>query len=184
LATQLPRQGLVSLQCNDLSQVIGRNQQSALLQLIELLEPSVILLDDVDRITGEDKHEKDLLYLLAQRAYKEPLVIIGTANKLHNIPTALRRPGRFDETIIQSCPTIQQTSEVIKLHVEEMGTKLSQDNINKLSSWAYGLTPAYLREIAKQATIYTVEELENVIIKMKGLSPDEYPSEDWATTGF
>ena len=178
LSKQLPSQGLISISCGDLDELLNQGQNSKILQLIDLLDAPVVLLDDVDRISDVNKHEKDLLHLLSQRTSR-PSVLVGTANDLGSISAALRRPGRFDEIIVQPCPTIEQTVEIIKLHVEEAGTRLSTNNINRLAEWAYGLTPAYLKEIAQQATIYEIEELENVIKKMKGLCIDAYTEENW-----
>ena len=139
--------------------IISKNGTEGILSLkniLKLAPASVILLDDIDRVGDHTS----LLGLMEQihREYKE-LTILATVNDILKLPNALKRPGRFDEIIEILPPSSSERESLLKMFCEHFGVRLSNQNINSLVSVTEGLTGAFLKEIAQQASILPVKEV-------------------------
>ena len=137
-------------------------------KIFRILSPTVVLFDDIDRI--EDRHLDMLLGTIeGLNRYKGSgeLIIIGSVNNLSALPAAMRRPGRFDEIILFDYPTEEQREEIIKGYLTLFGTRLANDYVDKMVKLTDKMTPAYIREIALQASIVSFEKIPSIIEHMK-----------------
>lgn len=133
--------------------------------LIQSLAPAVLLFDDIDRV--QEFHLNTMLGLVERIYHKcSKTVFFGTVNDLSKLPDALTRPERFDDIIQIDPPEEEDRFKIIKGYCEEFGTRLSDDSVQKLAEKSEGLTPAYLKEIARRATILSFERLEKHVDNM------------------
>lgn len=137
-------------------------------KVFKALSPSVILFDDMDRISDRGL---DLLLgtIEAVNRYKGSgeIVIMGSVNHLNNLPEPMKRPGRFDEIILFEKPDLEQRKNIIKVYLDELKTRLKDDYLNELAEMTEDMTPAYLKEVAFQAHVRSFEELEAVVDHMR-----------------
>lgn len=125
---------------------IGRNSWEL---LNKMLQPDVIVIDDIDRINSDTLSEK--LYLLEDTYHQVPLTIM-TANHYKELPDAYLRPGRIDQIIQLDDPEDQTKLYVLK----ELAKKVGIDEIphNKMD---------FLLEVYKNYSgAYVVEYLRRV----------------------
>lgn len=146
-------------------------------KIFRILSPTVVLFDDIDRI-----RERNLDMLLGTieslNRYKGSgeLIIMGSVNDLGALPDAMRRPGRFDEIILFDYPTEEQREKIIRGYLSHFGTRLSDDNVNKMVEITDKMTPAYIREVSLQATIIPFKKVPPIVEhmrKMQGCCDDE-----------
>lgn len=138
------------------------NPQS-FIEYINWIKPDVLLLDDLDRTS------MDMLSLMERLNYyvnEEKKVIIATVNDLGQIDYALRRPGRFDEVVFFDLPTEENRFEVIKYYVEQFNGKVELDIIRNIAKMTYGLSYAYLMEIARRIVVIGSDGIEKDIKDM------------------
>jgi hypothetical protein len=133
-------------------------------KIIELINPSVILFDDIDRIPNIDRllTEVEQLNLLTDKS-----VIIGTVNDIKKLPFAMRRPGRFDEIIPVGLPDPVKRLAVCSSYMKHYGYRLSSDNVDIIVRATEGMSCADLKEIMKQAFIKDFNKIPALIEKMK-----------------
>ena len=82
----------IRIRVEDISTAYGSN--STIYELLSMLKPDVIVLDDFDR----SLHTTSLFEMLESFKINSKL-IFATVNDKDRIETALRRPGRFDEIV-------------------------------------------------------------------------------------
>jgi len=141
--------------------------EMSLLSLLNLLNPDIILFDDIDRI-----HEfNDILAYLEElnRFNKTNRLIIGTVNDLYAMPAPMRRPGRFDQIIKFGPPNKAQILEIVNAYSEKFNVSFSKDGIGEIVDACNHLTPAFIQEIVKRKLVYSEDELLEQIKYMKEL---------------
>jgi cell division protease FtsH len=137
-------------------------------------EGAVIFIDEIDslgrkREAGADNIEKDqtLNQLLVEmdgfNSRKDPIIIIGSTNRLDILDPALLRPGRFDRHISIGYPSFSERFDILKMHVKN---KPMQDI--SLEAFAYktsGMTGADLENICNEAALIAARKNANIIIE-------------------
>lgn len=137
-------------------------------KIFRVLSPSVVLFDDVDRLSEQ------LLNLMlatteAVNRYRGGgrIVLMGSVNDLSAIPGALKRPGRFDEIKVFFPPNLNQRKSIICAYMGKFGTRLSDANVSIIAELTEGMTPAYIREAVLQADIHHFDKAVEIIKHMK-----------------
>lgn len=122
--------------------------------VIEVLRPSVILLDDIHLMGVGSK--SDLLHMLEWVNEHPSLgtLLIATSNEISGINRAMRRPGRFDEILIFGAPDKDERREVLELYSKLYGCwdflqEQDPDLIDRLVFYSHGLTHAFMKDLAK-----------------------------------
>jgi hypothetical protein len=110
---------------------------------VPLLDPDIILFDDIDRVWDPGK----LLFYIDSLNAGKPRVMIGTINKLSRLPKALRRPGRFDSVKRFPLPTAEQAVAIMRAHAEALKLDISDEDLAVYAEHGKGLSGAYLREV-------------------------------------
>lgn len=130
-------------------------------------QPSIILLDDIDKFANEDKDHKNAEeYITVQSCIDDvkglDVFVIATANDLYLIPDSLLRAGRFDTSIKVENPKGQDAVDIIKHYlskknyVADIDTTVIAKILNHRSC-------AELESIINQAGIYAGYKRKNKI---------------------
>jgi len=182
--------------------------------------PSIIFLDELDSIAPKREEGKSqvesrivaqLLSLMDGLGGRGEVIVIGATNKVNNIDSALRRPGRFDREIEIGVPDVNGRYEVLLIHTR--GMPLDKDvNLRYIAEKTHGFVGADVQVLAKEAAMLAIREiipqidldstipqiiLDNLKIKMKhfldalnGIEPSALrevlitqPTETWDDIG-
>jgi hypothetical protein len=140
---------LLVASCGTLESGRGR---SIIEDLVDIIDPSVVLLDDIDKM-WRPSEMLESMEKLNRKVSKRKRLLIGTVNSLSEIPEPLRRPGRFDE-IVEFYPlTTPQRKNILTNYANEFKVEYTDREWNTLAKQTEGLTGAYLKEIAKRASV-------------------------------
>jgi SpoVK/Ycf46/Vps4 family AAA+-type ATPase len=173
---------LVVISAQTLDKFTNTGFNNSLQQIFKFLSPSVVLFDDIDRLS---EYELGLLLgtLESLNRYKNSeIIIMASVNDLTKLPDAMKRPGRFDEIIVFSAPDYEQRKEIIKIYLKFFGTRLANKFVDEMAELTEGLTPAYLREVALQASVASYDRIPGVIKNMKimlYMNDDEEDEDDF-----
>lgn len=87
-------------------------------------EPSIILLDDMDKYANEDDHHRNAEeYVTVQSCIDEikgkDVFVLATTNGTNNLPKSLLRAGRFDVIITVDTPQGEDAVEIVKYYLSQ-----------------------------------------------------------------
>lgn len=154
---------LLVASCSTLENSRGR---AIIEDLVDIIDPSVVLLDDLDKMWRPSEMLENM-ERLNRKVGERKRLLIGTVNSLAEVPEPLRRPGRFDE-IVEFFPlSTDQRREIIVTYAKDLGVKYTDREFDKLAAKTDGMTGAYLKEIARRATVAPFAELCEQIDQMK-----------------
>lgn len=126
-------------------------------QVLEILEPDILIIDDLDRL-----HHSDLESLLSFFEETENPVpfILATTNHLDNLPDAIKRPGRFDEIWEIEPPSDEVREKVISYLAELEDFDLSEETTEKIAKIAKenDLPGSHIREIIRRVKVVGEED--------------------------
>ena len=87
--------------------------------------PCLMFLDEFDALVPErgqagGHYDREVNEFLVQldNCSKDGILVIGATNRLNNIDTAIKRPGRMDKKVFIGLPDIEARSELIRLTLE------------------------------------------------------------------
>jgi len=170
-----------------LSKWVGQSEENLrkIFERARRMAPSVVLLDEIDAIApARDRslhgHEitlvSQLLTLMDGLYDRGQVVVIATTNRLDAVDPALRRPGRFDYSILMEMPDAKGRQAIFERHLKRMAVAGSVD-----TQWLAELTPgmsgADIAKACRQAGMTCVKEairrgyhsVENVMIEPRHL---------------
>lgn len=134
----------------------------AMAELVQLVKPSVLLLDD---LSDDDRLDRKLSLLEQLSGVAD--VLIATTNHLDQLDRALLRPGRFDRIVIFEPPDMSTRLKLLDGHAKSFGVSVPPPLLTAYAEKAEGLTHAYMKEIAFRLTLYNSEEIISQIALMK-----------------
>lgn len=169
---------LVVVDSQALQQAQNQGWNLVLQKILHLLSPTVILFDDIDRLENTG-----ILLGMIENLNKfknREIIIMASINDLTQLPEAMRRPGRFDEIMLFEKPDFERRKQILKTYLDFFGTRLADMYVEEMATLTEDLTPAYLREIALQATVASYDRIPKVIEHMKKMIGIECSrEEDW-----
>ena len=117
-------------------------------------QPSIILLDDIDKFGEKDNDEEYVaVQSLIDGVKGENVFIVATANKKYRLPNSLLRSGRFDIKIYVDYPSEKESEELINYFLKNK--KIDKDvNIKNFSYILACMSCADLEKVCNQAGIY------------------------------
>ena len=120
-------------------------------------QPSIILLDDIDKFSEDDNHSNQEEFVAVQSFIDdikcEDIFIIATANKRSLLPDSLLRSGRFDLQIEIDYPDEDESKELIQFYLKDK--KIDDDvNIENISYILSSISCADFEKVCNQAGIY------------------------------
>lgn len=140
-----------------------RLADASLVQILALLEPGVLVLNDVDR-TGE--HEALALLHGLEALVDQPLIAVLTANDVETLDPAILRPGRVDEIRQIPEPNAESRRLILAHYADRNGFTLSTELTESFLERTEGFSPADIREFGEIARAVGVdmamEELERI----------------------
>ncbi len=130
-------------------------------------EPSIILLDDIDKFANEDYTHCDAEeYVTVQAcidsAKKKDVFVIATANDFRQLPASLRRSGRFDKIFHMDFPKGNDATKIIEHYLEN---KKCCENVDaeEISRFSRGNSCADLESVVNDAGLCAVYEGRELI---------------------
>lgn len=176
---------LVIIDAQALNQASRQGWSLIFQKILRLLSPTVILFDDIDRLG-----EEELGFLLSMienlNKFKDSgeIIIMASINDLTQLPDAMKRPGRFDEIIVFEDPNYDQRKTILLTYLDHFKMRLANMYVDEMAALTEGLSPAYLKEIAQQATVASYERIPKIIVHMKTMlgidvDTDEDDDEDY-----
>jgi len=147
-------------------------------------QPSIILLDDIDKFSNDDEYHKNSEELITVQSCiddvkNDNVFVIATANNIYNLPDSLLRTGRFDYHIEVKNPKNKDLSKIVKYYLDQKKfvSNIDCDLIAKLLPHS---SCAELETLINQAGIYAgfkekdhieMEDLIDAIIMNKMDAP-------------
>lgn len=121
-------------------------------------EPSIILLDDMDKYANEDQHHRDAEeYVTIQSCIDEirdrDIFVIATANDIHKLPSSLMRAGRFDKVIEMRMPRGEDAVKIVEHYLSKKKT-VSDVDPREIARVLDGNSCAELETVINEAGIY------------------------------
>lgn len=129
--------------------------------------PAIIFIDELDSIapkraevTGEVERRvvAQLLSLMDGLEGRGEVIVIGATNRVNDIDTALRRPGRFDREIEIGVPDTNGRHEILMIHTR--GMPLNKDvELRYVAERTHGFVGADIEALAKEAAMLAIREI-------------------------
>lgn len=143
---------------------------------------AVIFMDEIDAIIpergGQEQHHEDtkvvaelLSYL--ERSSENETLVIGSTNRRDQLDSAAVRPGRFDREFHFGVPDRETRYAVLKQHLDDRPTSLSQEAIQRAAveteGWSSAAVTSLVDDAARQAVARdaTAIEREDIIAALE-----------------
>lgn len=130
-------------------------------------EPSVILLDDMDKFVSEEgrKEEFSVVQACIDEVKDKQVFVIATANSTRDMPSSLTRAGRFDRKIEVKIPSGQDAVDIVHYYLK--GKTLSEDvDFTDVAKMMSRKSCAELESVINEAAIYAgFERSEKVCMR-------------------
>jgi len=120
-------------------------------------EPSIVLLDDLDKFSNEDRFNSNSEeYVTVQSCMdlvkNKKVVVIATVNDKYLLPESLRRDGRFDEKFEIQNPKGEDAKQIIKYYLGQKKHVADLD-IDEVSKLLNGFSCAELESLINKAGV-------------------------------
>ncbi len=121
-------------------------------------EPSVVLLDDLDKFSNnDDDHKNSDEFVVVQTfiddCINKDVFFVATANSLEDMPESLLRAGRFSNKIEFEIPTIKDATIIIKYYLNDKCVEPDVD-CEEIARLLEGKSCAVLESIINEAGLY------------------------------
>jgi hypothetical protein len=167
---------------------IGSFGSAELRDLARFLQPSVMLLDDLNIIDNEDGRRRygsermlDMLLDVLEALRVEGCLVIATmmvptdrGQDLYRGDNYVEgmRPGRIDEIVTMFAPEDKDRSDILEHYYGLFGVEHPGSDVHKkIVKMTDGLTGAYLREVAERIHVHGYENLASEIEAVLQASP-------------
>ena len=152
--------------------------------------PSVILIDNIDAMArrigeggGESVSTRVINQLLTEMdgLREHDVKVIGTTDRIEDIDESLLSPSRFGEVIHLPKLSAGDREEVIKIHLRDVETELTKEEIKSISKKSEGWSGGKLASLCEEAKLSAIREkdyksvvvvegkhLENALKKLSG----------------
>ncbi len=166
LASQMPERTVILLTGGG----VGLLEQSC--QMARLLQPSTVILEDVDLIAEERTHQETgcnaLLFALLNQmdglADDADILFLLTTNRPDILEPALAsRPGRIDQAIEVPLPDRACRQRLFDLYGQ--GLTLRLERLPQLIDQTEGVSGAFIRELMRKAALFAADENDELVVE-------------------
>ncbi|MBI5465551.1 ATP-dependent zinc metalloprotease FtsH, partial [Candidatus Gottesmanbacteria bacterium] len=176
---------------------VGSARMRDLFQTAKKNAPSIIFVDEIESIGrmrslgiagGHDEREQTLNQMLVEMDGFTPndaVLVVGASNRPDLLDPALRRPGRFDRTVMLDMPDIEGRKAILKIHMKGKPFASAQGkplvDWDKVARRTVGFSGADLENMLNEAAILAarlgkksidMDDLEEAATKVK-LGPEK-----------
>ena len=121
-------------------------------------EPSVILLDDLDKFANEDERHCDAEEFVTvqsciDKVKDKRVFVVATANNIRKLPGSLTRPGRFDHILELRSPEGQDAEDIVAFYLSKKSYVADMD-VKRIARLLEGRSCAQLESVVNQAGAY------------------------------
>lgn len=141
-----------------------------LAMLVNTLQPSALILNDIDSVDVE-KVKARLLYLF--ESFKGSCVdvpLIVTANDPSTLPRALFRPRRIEKPIRFQLPDAEERLELIKTLAGIYGIELDDESVRALVAKTDGLAHAFVDHLVESLRFESPDVVLSDMLELRGLA--------------
>jgi len=152
------------------------------LRIAEIMSPCVLWLDEIEKglATGHDESGTSrrvlgsLLTWMAER--RSHVLLVATANDVHQLPPELVRKGRFDEIFFVDLPTPAERVEIFTIHLKKRGLAPERFDLPRLVAATEGFSGAEIEQSVVSA-LYAAHALrqppsaEHVLAELRKTKP-------------
>jgi hypothetical protein len=142
------------------SEHLQRGCVKTIYDMARRLEPSVVVLEDIDSAGGLNRKVAshpilgEVLQALNGVSENKGVFTIATTNFVEDLDDALRdRPGRFDVIVTIGLPDSDARYPMLEKHCELNGIKPSEKELTRLARLTEGFSGAWLAEVFSTATL-------------------------------
>jgi len=140
--------------------------------MARLLQPSIVVLEDVDLIAEERTREGacaallfELLNQMDGLSDDADVIFLLTTNRPDILEPALAsRPGRIDQAIEVPLPDAKCRRRLIELYSH--GLSLNMKGLDQLIAKTEGVSAAFIRELLRKAALYAADEMPDQPVVM------------------
>lgn len=171
LARQMPDRTIILLT----GRGIGAIEQSC--ALARLLQPSTVILEDVDLIAEERTHQNtgtnallfELLNQMDGLADDADVLFLLTTNRPEILEPALAaRPGRIDQAMLIPLPDRECRDRLLTLYARGMTVEIAERD--RLLDQTEGVSASFIRELLRKAALFAADEDEALIVQDRHLA--------------
>jgi ATPase family associated with various cellular activities (AAA) len=142
------------------------------LDLVDLIDPDVLLLDDFDRTRPWwVTRFLEEIETLNSKVRRRKRMMIATINDLDALDIAIKRPGRFDELEMLKVPTKADRKKIIRYYLQDFGNIRNPILVDHLADKTKGLSGVYLKWLSERIVIFGQEtsdyQLKKVLARAK-----------------
>lgn len=137
--------------------------------LLRLLNPEMLILDDVDRVGAQVLGSK-LSSFEERRGADELPFVLFTSNNIEDIPDAFRRPGRIDQILVVEEPSSSVRRHMVEQFAQRIGVSIPELEYERLEGMIATHSGAHVIEALKRARVLGWEHTqreEDITFKLK-----------------
>ncbi len=140
--------------------VLDQQPTAAWNQLFEILAPTVVIVDDVERPSsiGGEGISGDRLRLFGSECDEIPLVLF-TSNDHAELPEAMRRPGRIDRIVEFEENASETRRQIVRQIAGEEGVAIPEGRFGELEELISEYGAAHVREALRRAEVLGWEQV-------------------------
>lgn len=126
-------------------------------ELIDLLKPEAIIVDDIDRV-GSHALETRLRFF--EEGYCDVPLVLFTSNDHTELPRAMRRPGRIDQILLFEAPGDELIDDLIDELAARVGVEVPDKHRGKVAELMREHSNAFAVELMRRGKICGWDDLE------------------------
>lgn len=145
------------------------------IKIAEAAAPCVLWIDEIEKAFSGVGGNNDIMdrmfgYFLSRMQEKTSSVyVIATANNADNLPTELKRKGRFDEIFCVNLPNKEERKKIFEIHIGKKKKNLDEATLNSVCQITEGFNGADIESVVNEAVEKCfIDSLDN-----KGTAFDE-----------
>jgi ATP-dependent 26S proteasome regulatory subunit len=144
--------------------------------LARLLQPSLVVLEDVDLIAEERTDQSvgtnavlfELLNQMDGLTDDADVIFLLTSNRPELLEPALAsRPGRIDQAVEIPLPDEECRRRLFSLYSE--GMRVEVDELDRFVERTRGVSGAFIRELLRKAALFAADEGDELVVRDRHL---------------